>query len=102
MVIDPNSIGHATTAGAKNKPPAGEKAQSDSKDAKPSSSPRLGDNVSLSPEAKSIGKLESALAEAPDVDSDKVNAVRSTLASGQYQINADTIAAKLIDQDSLT
>lgn len=101
MVIDPNNIGNATTANARGKLANAERAQSKAKDADAPTSPVVGDNVSLSAEAQSIGKLEAAVANSPSVDSDKVNAVRTALQSGQYRIDADAIADKMLDQGDL-
>ena len=101
MVIDPNSVGNAATASAKNKLAGGEGVRSESKKAETPSVQRVGDNVSLSPEAQSIGKLESAVENAPSVDASKVDEVRSALVSGQYKIDAEAIAGKLLDQESL-
>lgn len=99
MVIDPNNVGNAATANAKGKLASTERAQAKANTPELAPSAKSGDTVSLSPEAQSIAKLETAVANAPSVDSDKVNTVRSALQSGQYTINSEAIADKLLNQD---
>lgn len=99
MVIDPNNIGSANAANAKSRPASTERAGTEPKTLNAAPSKKAGDTVSLSPEAQSITKIETAIANSPDVDSDKVSAVRSALQSGQYTINADAIADRLLNQD---
>jgi len=102
MVIDPNNIANTGNTGVKNRtaPVAPSAKSSQSSDVSPSKS-GAADSVSLSPEAQSIGRLESAIAASPEVNTQKVDAIRNALASGQYQIDADAIAEKLLQQDSL-
>ena len=58
------------------------------------------DNVSISLAGKAMAKVEAILAEAPDVDMNKVAQVRNSIADGSYKINDDLIAAKMLAQDS--
>lgn len=102
MVIDPNNIGNATTANAKGKLASAPRVTTKVQDAETeNSNSSSGDSVSLSSQAQSLGKLEAAVDNASSVDSDKVSAVKSALQSGQYRIDADAIAAKILDQDAL-
>ena len=102
MVIDPNNIANTASAGAKNKAPSSESAAAVTKSnsEKPSSN-ASSDSVSLSAEAQSLGKLESSIAAEPEVDAAKVASIRNAIQSGQYQVNAEQIADKIIRQDSL-
>ena len=50
-----------------------------------------GDHVSLSPAAQAL----QANREAP-VDQDRVNAIRQAIASGQYQVDSESLAKKLL------
>lgn len=102
MVIDPNNIGSVSGSSAKGKLAGGERVSeqkprgtaADKKDP----APPAGDSVSLSAEAQSIGKLEAAISATPDVDSARVESVRHSLQSGQYRIDADAIAEKILNQ----
>lgn len=61
------------------------------------SQPETDGNVKLSAEAQSLKQLETQLKAAPDVDSDKVNALRAAVADGSYQVNAERVAEKLLN-----
>lgn len=55
------------------------------------------DSVSLSSTAKAISQLEGSLKNAPDVDLEKVEAIRARIASGDYQVNSENLAQKVLD-----
>lgn len=59
------------------------------------------DKVVLSPEAKAFGKLSSAVASAPEVDSEKVANIKKAIAEGNFEVNPERIAAKMLNQDDL-
>lgn len=102
MVIDPNNISTSASANAKGKLAQSERATAEKSTGTAQEAPSAtGDSVSLSSEAQSLGKLEAAVASTPAVDSDKIAAAKSALLSGQYTIDADAIAGKLLDQDAL-
>lgn len=65
---------------------------------KPSTS-RAGaqDNVSISPQSTQLRDMETRLAALPVVDRARVESIKQAIASGQYTINAENIAAGLID-----
>ena len=69
--------------------------------AEPTPNPVSSDSVSLSPQAQSISRLESAVANVPDVDSARIDAIREAIDSGQYQIDPEAIADSIIAQDNL-
>lgn len=54
------------------------------------------DQVSLTDKAQQIGSIVQAATEQPDVDTDKVNAIRAALESGSYEIDAGRIADGLL------
>ncbi|WJW74618.1 flagellar biosynthesis anti-sigma factor FlgM [Thiohalobacter sp. IOR34] len=66
-------------------------------DAKAPASPPPSDQISLTPEAQKLRDLETSVAELPQVDSDRVNAVKTALANGTFEINPERIAGKMID-----
>lgn len=102
MVIDPSSgynkggISNATssssgkvksTAAHTNSPPAQD------------ASAQSGDSVSLSDKAQTLARLEAAVAESPDTNEAKVAAIKSAVDNGTYEINARSIADKMLEQD---
>ncbi|WP_051749037.1 flagellar biosynthesis anti-sigma factor FlgM [Nevskia soli] len=64
-----------------------------------SAAPAPVDKVSLTGNAVRLQQLAIAASETPEVDTKRINATRSAIASGTYQINAKSIAAKLSRMD---
>lgn len=62
--------------------------------------PSTADTVSLTNAAAQISSLETAIAELPVVDTQRVEAIKQTLADGSYQIDAERIADKLLSLES--
>ena len=61
------------------------------------------DRVSLTGEARQLQELETRLASAPVVDSQRVEAVRSAVENGTFTINPERIAEKLMSlEEALT
>jgi negative regulator of flagellin synthesis FlgM len=97
MVIDPNNSGpgRTSTSGA---------SISRQKPATSSSNENLKQNgaesvsVSLSSEAKTLGRLEQAVHTSPDVDEQKVASIKQAVADGRYQIDANRIAERMLNQ----
>jgi negative regulator of flagellin synthesis FlgM len=54
----------------------------------------LSDKVSLS---DTLAKLEATLAEVPEVDTAKVDAIKQAIEDGSYQIDSQELARKMID-----
>lgn len=57
------------------------------------------DSVSLTDTAARLQKLESSIAELPVVDAERVERIRNAIASGEYEVNPERIADKLLDLD---
>jgi negative regulator of flagellin synthesis FlgM len=55
-----------------------------------------GDHVTLTDSARALQKIEEAVAKAPVVNSQKVAAVKHSVNSGSYQIDAARVADKLL------
>jgi negative regulator of flagellin synthesis FlgM len=55
-----------------------------------------GDTVTLTNSARSMQKIEEAVAKAPVVDSAKVAAVKQAVSSGTYQIDSRRVAGKML------
>lgn len=60
------------------------------------------DSVKLSSTGHSLSRLETAVASANEVDTNRVEAIRQAINDGSYSIDADAIATKLLDSDSLS
>jgi negative regulator of flagellin synthesis FlgM len=67
-------------------------------DASAASAPtaQAGDTVTLTNSARSLQKIEEALAKAPVVNAAKVAAVKQAVNAGTYQIDAGRVADKLL------
>jgi negative regulator of flagellin synthesis FlgM len=60
------------------------------------SATRAGDTVTLTNSARSLQKIEEAVAKTPVVNAAKVAAVKQAVNSGTYQVNAGQVADKLL------
>ena len=102
MVIDTNNINSGGTASArsrsaapvatpvKSQPTAVETAETSSKD-----------NVVLSPEAQNLTRLQTKMGSLPDVNYDRVAAIKLAIAEGRFEINPERIAENMLKQDDL-
>jgi len=57
---------------------------------------QTGDTLTLTDSARSLQKIEDAVAKAPVVDTAKVASVKQAIQSGTYQVNAGQVADKLL------
>jgi len=55
------------------------------------------DTVSLTDSAALLQKMEAAMADAPIVDTQKVEDIRKALANGTYEIDATRVAEKILN-----
>jgi len=62
----------------------------------PNGSASTGDTVTLTDSARSLHKIEEAVAKAPVVDAQKVAAVKQAIGSGTYKIDAGRVAGKML------
>ena len=60
------------------------------------STSQTGDTVTLTSSARSLQKIEEAVAKAPVVNASKVAAVKQAVHSGTYQVDAARVADKLL------
>lgn len=58
--------------------------------------PQAGDTVTLTNSARSLQLIESAVANAPVVNTSKVAAVKQAVNSGTYRVNAGQVADKML------
>lgn len=54
------------------------------------------DSVHITQSARALGALSQAVQEAPEVNTARVSAVQQQLESGQYTVNPDRIASRLL------
>jgi|GEM_PF-1683438 len=65
-----------------------------------SSAPVSSSSVNLTQTASSLQALEKSIAAAPEVDQQKVDAVRKAINEGTYKVDSERTATKLIDFDT--
>ena len=63
----------------------------------PNASSVNGDTVTLTRTAEEMLKLEDNLAQIPDIDNNRVSAIKASIASGDYQIDTAKIVDSLIN-----
>lgn len=100
MVIDPgNSLNshNASTTKARQQ----EQTKSESGLARENAPESPSDSVSLSSASRSIAKIEASLAVSSDVDAAKVAEVKASISNGSYKVNAEAIANRLYQDESL-
>jgi len=94
----PNKIGGYTAtephAPIKGSNSVADKSQSDAAGA--ASAPKAADQVTLTDSARSLQKIEEAVAQAPVVNAAKVATVKQVVQSGSYQVDAGRVADKLL------
>jgi negative regulator of flagellin synthesis FlgM len=89
---------HAPVKGSKGKAPVADQSGSDAAaGAVPTAATQGTDHVTLTDSARSLQKIEEAIAKAPVVDSAKVAAIKQAVGSGTYQIDTGRVADKLLN-----
>lgn len=92
MKIENNGINSLSTKPTDNAHPVEKKTQtSDS-----ASVSAAKDKATLSERAKALAKARAALEETPEVRSDRVDALKEKIDSGNYQVNFEALASKLM------
>ena len=71
-----------------------DKSQGESSAAPAAAPPK--DHVTLTDSARSLQKIEEAVAKTPVVNADKVAAVKQAITSGNYKVDAGRVAGKLL------
>ena len=101
MVIDTNNINSSGSARNRSIPAA------PTTQAKPQAAPvetataSKKDNVVLSPEAQNLTRLQAKINVLPDVNLDRVAAIKQAIAEGRFEINPERIAENMLKQDEL-
>ncbi|MFP4086553.1 MAG: flagellar biosynthesis anti-sigma factor FlgM [Desulfobacteraceae bacterium] len=78
-----------------------DKKRTDASSGKGSGEVSSKDQVVLSPEAKQIQKAKELIGGLPDIREEKVEAVRSRMQEGSYEIDGEKIASKIIEESLL-
>ena len=102
MVIDTNNINSSggTSRSRSSAPvvaPSPKTPSAPAEKAEPSSK----DNVVLSSEAQNLVRLQTKISNLPDVNMDRVAAIKQAIAEGRFEINPERIAENMLNQDEL-
>jgi len=97
-----NTLDSVSTKGARSKPaaPIAPEAKTPAPDAAPASK-GASDQVVLSQEAQTLGRLQAKINSSPDVDLEKVAEIRRAIAEGRFEINPERIAENMLNQNDL-
>ena len=63
--------------------------------------PAGGDTVELTGMARRLTDLEAAVADLPEVDAERVAALREQIASGEYSVDSRSVADKMLGMDKI-
>lgn len=101
MVIDSNnSIKPGTSGNSASRAASPSARQTDAKMGAENGA-QARDEVVLSKEAQSMGRLEDKISSLPEVNSERVAEIRQAISDGRFQINAERIAENMLNQDDL-
>lgn len=101
MVIDTNNGVTANSGSFRSKGSTGVAHNGDHSTTGNSGDQSGTDSVSLSSEAQILARLEAKINAASDVDSDRIAVIKQAIENGTYEINAEHIAGRMLDQDDL-
>ncbi len=103
MVIDTNNIN--SSGGANRSRSSAPVVTTTSAKAQPAPvatpEPSTKDNVVLSSEAQNLVRLQAKISSLPDVNLDRVAAIKQAIAEGRFEINPERIAENMLNQDEL-
>ena len=117
--MDINNINSNPLVDRRGRDPAGEEARTDARKQAESQAPTspersasapnaqrspdssAGDQVTLSPKARNLKQLEAHVGKADAFDRDRVEQIRSAIAEGRYHVDAERLADKFIELESL-
>jgi negative regulator of flagellin synthesis FlgM len=102
MINTNNTLESVGTKGTRSKPaaPSAPEAKTPAPDATPASK-GASDQVVLSQEAQTLGRLQAKINSSPDVDLEKVAEIRRAIAEGRFEINPERIAENMLNQNDL-
>jgi len=102
MINTNNTLESVGTKGTRSKPaaPSAPEAKTPAPDAAPAAK-GASDQVVLSQEAQTLGRLQAKINSSPDVDLEKVAEIRRAIAEGRFEINPERIAENMLNQNDL-
>ena len=104
MVIDTNNINNASASSARSRsaaPVAATTTPSTPQPATEAPAASGSNNVVLSQEAQSLARLQAKISSLPDVNMQRVAAIKQAIAEGRFEVNPDRIAENMLNQDEL-
>jgi negative regulator of flagellin synthesis FlgM len=101
MAIDINSINHQQTNGATESAQSATARREPTAPQQETGKPQTGDTVSVTEAAKQLQSLENSLESLPVVDSQRVEAIRTAIANGDYEIDPEKVAEKLMSFEGM-
>lgn len=96
-----NSLGSVGTKTAKGKATSLTPEAKSAAPAKNAAKADAKDQVVLSQEAQTLGRLQAKINSSPDVNMEKVDEIKRAIAEGRFEINASRIAENMLNQDDL-
>lgn len=98
-----NSLDSVSAKGTRSKPTtsAAPEAKAPAAAPAPTTGSKASDQVVLSEQAQTLGRLQGKIDSAPDVNLDKVAEIRRAIAEGRFEINPERIAENLLNQQDL-
>jgi negative regulator of flagellin synthesis FlgM len=102
MINTNNTLDSVGTKGTRSKPaaPSAPEAKTPAPDTAPATK-GASDQVVLSQEAQTLGRLQAKINSSPDVDLEKVAEIRRAIAEGRFEINPERIAENMLNQNDL-
>jgi len=101
MVIDLNNPLNTSTASSRSRAPAAAPAATTKAPATAGDTKAASGNVVLSPEAQRLTRLQDTISQLPDVNSERVAALKQAIAEGKFEINPERIAENMLKHDDL-
>ena len=103
MVIDTNNINSSGASSTRSRSSAPVAPSSTKTQTTPveTAAPSTKDNVVLSSEAQNLVRLQAKISSLPDVNLDRVAAIKQAIAEGRFEINPERIAENMLKQDEL-
>ncbi len=104
MTIDINNLGNNRSEGLRrssgDKTVKQESAGTASSKTSSESASQPSTSVSLSSAARNLAQIESELKGLPEIDQQRVDAIRTMLSEGKYQMDFQRLAQKMLDMES--
>lgn len=101
MVIDTNNINSSGSARSNTTTPVSAKNAKTQTVATETIVSSSKDNVVLSPEAQNLSRLQAKINSLPDVNLERVAAIKQAIAEGRFEFNPERIAENMLRQDEL-